>query len=230
MPTPQVDKLVNDLLKTLPRVRDLAAAYEEVRKELDDLMPGLSEKLAAELKEAREIVAWQFENIEILHRHSVMRKRPKWYFGPKPSDQHWPAVKAYMLNSKGWSEEDVKNLDEASNEVVSLLDNPNQPSFSCRGMVVGHVQAGKTANMTAVIAKALDVGYDVAIVLAGLTNKLRYQTQLRLYEDLVQRNPLHWQVLTANEISKDFRAPPHGGFLSHSDKAQIAIIKKTSRP
>src|SRR5690606_13969853 len=174
-----------------------------------------------------------FEQIEILHSHSVIRKRPEWYFGPRPSDLHWPAVKSFLLNEKKWHEDDVRGIDDASNEVVSLLENPRDPArsqFSCRGLVVGHVQSGKTANMTAVIAKALDAGYDTVIVLAGLTNKLRHQTQIRLYSDLVRRNPLNWQVLTSNEVDRDFRAPPQGGFLSHSDKAQLAVIKKNVSP
>ena len=114
--------------------------------------------------------------------------------------------------------------------MVSLMGNPIERQFSCRGLVVGHVQSGKTANMTAVAAKALDAGYNTVIVLAGLTNKLRYQTQLRLFHDLVNRNPLNWQVLTPNEMDRDFRAPPQGGFLSHVDKAQLAVIKKNVSP
>ena len=70
----------------------------------------------------------------------------------------------------------MDSIDQASNEIVSLLENPAGEHFSCRGLVVGHVQSGKTANMTAVMAKALDAGYDTVIVLAGMTNKLRYQT------------------------------------------------------
>ena len=84
--------------------------------------------------------------------------------------------------------------------------------------------------MTAVAAKALDAGYHTVIVLAGLTNKLRYQTQMRLFHDLVLRNRLNWQVLTPNEMDRDFRAPPQGGFLFHSDKAQLAVIKKNVSP
>ena len=110
------------------------------------------------------------------------------------------------------------------------MGNPAEERFSCRGLVVGHVQSGKTANMTAVIAKALDAGYDTVIVLAGMTNKLRFQTQMRLVNDLVRRNLLNWQVLTPNELDRDFRAPPYGGFLSYRDKAQLAVIKKNVSP
>ena len=121
-------------------------------------------------------------------------------------------------------------IDEASSEILSILADPTGEHFSCRGLVVGHVQSGKTANMTAVMAKAIDAGYDTVIVLAGMTNKLRYQTQMRLVGDLVGRHPLKWQVLTPNALDRDFRAPPHGGFLAHIDKAQLAVIKKNVSP
>ncbi|ATQ55025.1 Z1 domain-containing protein [Paracoccus yeei] len=233
MPGPQVDGLVERIRQALPRHGDLESAVAAVRAEIDLLSPGLADSLSAEIDEAASIVASEFGQIEILHSHSVIRKRPKWYFGSRPSDLHWPAVKGFLLNDKKWHEDDVRGIDDASNEVVSLLENPRDPGksqFSCRGLVVGHVQSGKTANMTAVIAKGLDAGYDTVIVLAGLTNKLRHQTQLRLYSDLVRRNPLNWQVLTSNEVDRDFRAPPQGGFLSHSDKAQLAVVKKNVSP
>lgn len=233
MPGPQVDGLVERIRQALPRHGNLESAVAAVRAELDLLSPGLAANLSGEIDEAAAIVAREFEQIEILRSHSVIRKRPEWYFGPRPSDIHWPAVKSFLLNEKKWLEDDVRGIDDASSEVVSLLENPRDPArsqFSCRGLVVGHVQSGKTANMTAVIAKALDAGYDTVIVLAGLTNKLRHQTQLRLYSDLVRRNPLNWQVLTSNEVDRDFRAPPQGGFLSHSDKAQLAVIKKNVSP
>ena len=230
MPGPQVNELVRQILQTLPRVENLDAAVGQVNQGLDTLSPGLSIQLAGEVSEARKIVERQVEGFEILHRHSVFRPRTQWYFGPKPSDLHWPAVREFLSNTKPWSASDVDALDRTSDEVVSLMENPAQDHFSCRGLVVGHVQAGKTANMTAVAAKALDAGYDTVIVLAGLTNKLRYQTQLRLFGDLVCRNPIKWQVLTPNDRDRDFRAPPHGGFLSHQDKAQLAVIKKNVSP
>ena len=230
MPGPQVDRLVERIIQALPRASGLDAAIEQVRQELDVWSPRLSESLSAEIAEAREKVTKQIEEIEILHNYSVIRKRPRWYFGPKLSDFHWPAVRGFLLNEKQWPEADVGSIDTASNEVVSLMENPSQNQFSCRGLVVGHVQSGKTANMTAVIAKALDAGYNTIIVLAGLTNKLRYQTQLRLYDDLVSRYPLNWQIHTPNEVDRDFRAPPQGGFLSHVDKSQLAVIKKNVSP
>lgn len=233
MPSPQVTTLVNRLVQALPTVGSLDRAVRAVIDELETLSPGLADSLAAELHEAREIVMEQFKKIEILHSHSVLSRRAQWYRGPMPTDLHWPALHAYLLNEKQWPQGDVARIDEASNEVVSLLANPRDPhgqQFSCRGLVVGHVQSGKTANMTAVIAKAVDAGYNTIIVLAGMTNKLRLQTQLRLFKDLVERRPLNWQVLTPNDMQGDFRAPAQGGLLSHVDKAQLAVIKKNVSP
>ena len=228
MPGPQVDQLVTDILGALREAKDLDTAVDDVLRRLE--VYGIAENLAAEIVEARRIVEKKFEESEIDHRYSVLRKRPQWYFGPKPTDLHWPAVREFFLKAKGWPEETVNGIDEASNEIVSLLENPAEERFSCRGLVVGHVQSGKTANMTAVIAKALDAGYNTVIVLAGLTNKLRYQTQMRLFDDLVGRSLPSWQVLTPNELDRDFRAPPQGGFLAHLDKAQLAVIKKNVSP
>lgn len=231
MPNDQVGALLKMILGAMPGSADLDAAVASVREQLNALDPDLAQHRADDLAAARELAAQQFEKIDVLHRHSVIRKRPQWYFGPKPGDYHWPALKTYLTNVKQWAESDVASIDDASNEVVSLLENPSQSGhFSGRGLVVGHVQSGKTANMTAVIAKALDAGYDTVIVLAGLTNKLRHQTQLRLFNDLVCRNPMRWNPLTPNQIDEDFVAPPGGGFLSHTDKAQVAIVKKNVSP
>lgn len=226
---PQVEQLVKQILDALPRLGTLDLAVEDVRNGLDRIMPGLAAQLADDIERARREVEKHFEAIQILTTHSVIRRRPKWYFGPRPTDLHWPALKQFMLG-KGWDPIDVESVDQASNEVVSLFDNPKDEQFSCRGLVVGHVQSGKTANMTAVIAKALDAGYNAVIVLAGLTNKLRYQTQMRMFGDLVQRRPANWQILTANDTNLDFRAPPHGGFLSHVNLAQLAVVKKNVSP
>ena len=224
MTNPGADALVQLILDALPRSADMDGAVAEVRRTLASLGMVVSDD---NLRVAREIVARRHE-IEILHTHSILRLRPPWYIGPQGYDVHWPALKGYLASKYGWDSSVVELLDNTSNEIVSLLANPKEEQSLCRGLVVGHVQSGKTANMTAVMAKALDAGYNTVIVLAGMTNKLRYQTQSRLVRDLVERHPTLWQVLTPKE--GDFQAPPHGGFLHHVDKAQIAIVKKNVSP
>lgn len=53
------------------------------------------------------------------------------------------------------------------------------------GLVVGYVQSGKTANYTALLSRAVDMGYTFIIVLSGILNDLREQTQRRLMRDLL---------------------------------------------
>ena len=62
MPGPQVDELVTQILKTLPRVNNLEEAFHDVRNGLENLLTGLSGTLSDELNEARDIVADQIEN------------------------------------------------------------------------------------------------------------------------------------------------------------------------
>ena len=55
-------------------------------------------------------------------------------------------------------------------------------------MVVGSVQSGKTANYCGLICKAIDAGYRLVVVLAGMHNNLRSQTQYRLDEGVLGRD------------------------------------------
>ena len=92
----------------------------------------------------------------------------------------------YMQEEKHWPEESVKELDRNTDEIVNRLGDPHKPgSWKRKGLVIGDVQSGKTANYTSVCNKAIDAGYKIIIILAGRTNTLRRQTQKRLESDLV---------------------------------------------
>jgi hypothetical protein len=77
----------------------------------------------------------------------------------------------------------VEALDHSTDTVLSLLEDPEREGpWDRRGLVVGDVQSGKTGHYTGLICKAADAGYKIVIVLAGLHNNLRSQTQMRLDE------------------------------------------------
>jgi hypothetical protein len=78
----------------------------------------------------------------------------------------------------------VKSIDSATGLIMRSLPNPRRKDFDYKGLVLGYVQSGKTANFTALIAKAVDAGYKIIIVLAGIHNNLRKQTQIRLDREL----------------------------------------------
>lgn len=97
---------------------------------------------------------------------------PDWFY--------WNRYKRYLLSEK-FPPDVVNKLDFITDDILDHMENPNKDGcWSRRGMVVGHVQSGKTANYTGLICKAADSGYKVIIVLAGLLNSLRNQTQVRI--------------------------------------------------
>jgi hypothetical protein len=94
---------------------------------------------------------------------------------------YWRRYSEYMEARIPWTALDA--LDVATDEVLSQLEDPTREgTWDRRGLVVGHVQSGKTGNYTGLICKAADAGYKIIIVLAGLHNNLRAQTQIRLDE------------------------------------------------
>lgn len=226
----QVNDLIRMIEDALPRTGSIDSAVRDVRGTISgfggDFPPDLWCQAAEEVKRRYQ------QQIEILHSvHDPSTwLRERWYRGPKPGDRHWPSLKAYLQSTKGWRDEDLESLHSSSSEVVSLLGNPAGNRFKVRGLVVGHVQSGKTANMTAVIAKAADAGYNYIVVLAGLTNALRYQTQSRLYNDLIQRHPRLWEVLTPPEPTADFVWGRAGGFSVPGDLTRLLVIKKNRAP
>ncbi|ARU63478.1 hypothetical protein CBW65_22600 [Tumebacillus avium] len=99
----------------------------------------------------------------------------------------WNRYRNYLLQRKKWPLKIVDTIDKTSDEILGLLENPkdHNRSYDRRGLVVGYVQSGKTANFTGLINKAIDAGYQLVIVLAGMHNNLRSQTQMRLDEEVL---------------------------------------------
>jgi hypothetical protein len=98
----------------------------------------------------------------------------------------WNRYRQYLTDVKDWAPSVVRRLDEITDQVLRRLEDPSRRGHhDRRGMVVGQVQSGKTANYTGLICKAIDAGYRLIIVLAGTDNALRSQTQLRLDEGVL---------------------------------------------
>ncbi|PTX92318.1 Z1 domain-containing protein [Opitutus sp. ER46] len=77
----------------------------------------------------------------------------------------------------------IGSIDKLTDKILERLEDPNRTGgWDRRGMVVGHVQSGKTGNFVGLICKAADAGYRIIVVLAGLNDDLRSQTQLRIDE------------------------------------------------
>lgn len=146
-------------------------------------------------------------------------KMSGWYTGPEEGDDYWPRLKAKL--EAGDMHDAVDEVDVASTKVVAHLADPHLRNLKKRGLVVGYVQSGKTANYTAVMAKAADAGYRFFIVLSGLHNNLRRQTQVRLSRDLVDND---WVPLTSD--TADFGNVVHGAAILAGGVKSIAVVKK----
>ena len=101
------------------------------------------------------------------------------------SQFYWDAYRG-VLEGENWTAESIAALDESTSDVVQRLADPTcETSYQSKGLVVGYVQSGKTANFTGTIAKAMDAGYRLIIVLTGTIELLRGQTQRRLDRELL---------------------------------------------
>lgn len=112
-----------------------------------------------------------------------------WYTpGREHSVNHYWNDYRRVLERNGWNAESIATVQDQAREVMKRIEDPTADHYvSTRGLVVGYVQSGKTANFTAVAAKAIDAGYRLIIVLAGTLNNLRNQTQRRLDKELFGR-------------------------------------------
>ncbi|PXW31288.1 UNVERIFIED_CONTAM: Z1 domain-containing protein [Williamsia faeni] len=111
-----------------------------------------------------------------------------WYTSERANARgfYWPHYKNYLLTVRKWPEDNITSLDLATTNVVERLADPTRvQAHQSKGLVVGYVQSGKTANFTGVIAKALDAGYRLIIVMTGTIEMLRSQTQRRVDMEMV---------------------------------------------
>ena len=129
---------------------------------------------------------------------------------------YWPRLRQLLI-ARGWPPPVVQSIDDATDRILGSLEDPcGERDFDRRGLVVGYIQSGKTANYSALVAKAADTGYRLFIVLTGVHDQLRQQTQRRLNAELVGSEPggvqppaderRTWLTFTTTDLKGDFNA------------------------
>ena len=114
----------------------------------------------------------------------------EWYSNMEIKDNFfWSRYKDFLINHSSISRVSINLLDDVTlPDIMNCLGNPNdvleKPRLR-RGLIIGDVQSGKTATYTGLICKAADAGYKVVILLTGITENLRRQTQERIDEGIV---------------------------------------------
>ena len=109
-----------------------------------------------------------------------------WLHKILPEEFYHDRYMAYLAENAGFSQSSVLTIDATNRQVLDRLGNPNsdQP-FKRQGLIVGNVQSGKTANYLSLLNLAADYGYKIIILIAGVHNNLRTQTQERVNEGFI---------------------------------------------
>lgn len=140
------------------------------------------------------------EDYRIIESHE--RRRP--WIADKKSHitwKFWTRYREYLSDEKGFAPDVLNKLDRLTDRILDgLFDPAINAIIDKRGLVVGQVQSGKTSNYTGLICKAADAGYKLIIVLAGIHNNLRSQTQLRLDEGFLGFDTQHQRAFNQNNL------------------------------
>lgn len=112
---------------------------------------------------------------------------------PQESSSAWQLYKNHLL-AQEWKESAVNGIETSALRILKHLRKSTLGRSPVKGLVVGHVQSGKTASMAGLIAMAADHRWNLFIVLSGTLENLRIQTKNRLFKDLNHPGNLHWQV------------------------------------
>ena len=208
-----------DLIKTLKRI--IAKDKEEfsgvdltnlVNKKIDSFEIIFDDIASPEDREIifRKVFAGASRTMEDgvgLDNNQVENFKP-WYEDRKGNIEsiYWQDYKTHLVVNEDWTDglEDgtINSLDRSTDKILSNCADPEGPDIQRRGMVVGNVQAGKTANYLGVIAKAADAGYKVIIIVAGILEDLRKQTQIRLEEGFVGINDVNGEKVGVGIVSE----------------------------
>jgi hypothetical protein len=99
----------------------------------------------------------------------------------------WKRYREYLIREVKLNINVVNNLDNSTlKDLMNYLGDPTSAApFFRRGLVIGEVQSGKTSTYTGLISKAADAGYKIVILLTGVTETLRSQTQKRIESGII---------------------------------------------
>jgi hypothetical protein len=176
---------------------------DEIEKRVDQvlLIPDYNHINREQLvREIESIYNVRMEEYRIIEREE--RRRP-WLNVRKTeiSWSFWIRYRTYLQDEKNYAPETINKLDRLTDKILDSLFNPVLDiEIDKKGLVVGQVQSGKTSNYTGLICKAVDSGFKLIIVLAGIHNNLRSQTQLRLDEGFLGFDTQHTRAFNQNNF------------------------------
>ncbi|MGV1004861.1 MAG: Z1 domain-containing protein [Candidatus Nanopelagicales bacterium] len=164
----------------------------------------------------RDRIMWQIQSaLDIYQPESLELKdtsgHVQWLGEDRRSEIDWAFNERYLRYLRERESRPPKILDRLDRTTLKILGHLGDParkqeSWDRRGLVVGGVQSGKTGNILGLICRAADAGYLLIVVLAGMHNNLRSQTQLRIDEGF-----LGFDTQVRQEIvNAEAGSAPHG--------------------
>jgi hypothetical protein len=168
-----------------------AVEFEEIEQNADDVL-GMLTRRGEDLPGRMELIRAIEANVAVRQERSTSledRTGHEDWLAERQSEIQWglwARYRRYLEDVELLPRAVIGRLDDTTFRVLEKLESPErQGEWDRRGMVVGHVQSGKTSHYTSLACKAADAGYKLIVVLAGMHNSLRSQTQLRLDEGLL---------------------------------------------
>lgn len=173
--------IAEEILKTLAPVTDkhIVTAVNQATM----IYPDVDKELLKNTLLANH--ATQIDDFKILEGRERRMPWLKEFKANQSTDwDFWTRYRMYLKKDKHFPDAVIAHLDALTDEILDHLFNPQMENVQIdkKGLVVGQVQSGKTANYTGLICKAADAGFNFIVVLAGIHNNLRSQTQTRLDE------------------------------------------------
>ena len=150
----------------------------------------------AQLVESQKNAEQRIKTIELLDgiAHIHDERQDNAITIPEDDASSWQLYKKKLLDN-GFKSDTVDEIERTTLKILKRLNGDTTESDPVKGLVIGNVQSGKTANMAALMAMAADWGWNMFIVLSGTIENLRVQTQNRLFNDLNQQGTLWWRPL-----------------------------------
>ena len=202
----------DDCRNLIMKLRSKGVSWEELRYARKGSLEGLIDYLAVKADEEfweidaddymhiYELLKSKEEDIKVMHergRDSVILSEGEGNVIDVPTspDSSWQIYRK-KLEGKGFKNDSIDSIERTTKGILQRLNGDTTSSGPVKGLVIGNVQSGKTANMAALMAMAADYGWNMFIVLSGVIESLREQTQTRLFEDLHSNNGTnHWTLL-----------------------------------
>ncbi len=158
-------------------VEQVVSDFSPLISSENNLKDFLFEEISAEIEPVINIIS---NEMRCSDWWKQLKKSPDFH------SEYWMRYFDHLLKKDNWSINAVRDIDEATDDVMNVISNAYVHNKEERmGLVFGYVQSGKTAHYIGLINKAIDAGYKIIIVLSGIHNNLRSQTQARIDEEVL---------------------------------------------